>query len=227
MRRATRILKPSVWFYKDDLASGLRCSLVGNLVGTRFRQHATMSYLIQGLKIRKRTSFIISVSTIFSSQHLSTIIMAFFISQFKSLPVPTSDCTAKTIVITGSNGGLGKEAAHHYVKLGASKLILAVRSKKKGEDAKTDIKNTTGCAKDVLEVWKIDMASYASVEEFAARLDRELPRVDIFIGARSESGCANLCMRRRRCGGICCNSLLHTAHTALAQPSRAAHTAFT
>nr|A0A4P8DJW5.1 RecName: Full=Short chain dehydrogenase/reductase dmxR8; Short=SDR dmxR8; AltName: Full=Dimeric xanthone biosynthesis cluster protein R8 [Cryptosporiopsis sp. 8999]QCL09099.1 DmxR8 [Cryptosporiopsis sp. 8999] len=108
--------------------------------------------------------------------------MGFLYSQlFKSLPYPTGNYSGKTIVITGSNVGLGKEAARHYVRLGASKMILAVRSLDKGHDAKHDIEGTTKCADNVIEVWKLDMASYDSVQKFAARVVTELPRVDIFI----------------------------------------------
>ncbi|KAL2135937.1 hypothetical protein VTI74DRAFT_6165 [Chaetomium olivicolor] len=95
------------------------------------------------------------------------------------LPYPSTNYAGQTIVITGSNTGLGKEAARHYARLGASKLILAVRSVDKGEAAKKDIQTTA--AKGVsIEVWKVDMASYASVKDFAARVEAELDRVDIF-----------------------------------------------
>lgn len=108
--------------------------------------------------------------------------MGFIYSQlFKSLPYPTGSYAGKTIVITGSNVGLGKEAARHYARLGAGKLVLAVRSTDKGDAAKRDIEATTGCAESVIEVWPLDMASYASVKAFAARVSAELDRVDVFI----------------------------------------------
>jgi len=108
--------------------------------------------------------------------------MGFFYSQlFKKLPYPTGDYSGRTIVVTGSNQGLGKEAARHYVRLGAGKMILAVRNIEKGLEAKNDIETTINCAIDVIEVWKLDMASYSSVEEFASRMNSELGRVDIFI----------------------------------------------
>lgn len=108
--------------------------------------------------------------------------MGFLYSQiFIRLPYPTGSYAGKTVVITGSNTGLGKEAARHYVRLGAGKLILAVRGLDKGHAAKHDIEATTNCAKHVIQVWQLDMASYASVQKFAARVDAELDRVDIFI----------------------------------------------
>ncbi|KAF2878608.1 short-chain dehydrogenase [Massariosphaeria phaeospora] len=99
---------------------------------------------------------------------------------FKSNPIPTDSYTSQTVIVTGSNVGLGKEAARHFTALGASTVILAVRSVKKGEDAKTDIERTTR-TKGVVQVWQLDMASYASVLDFAARVEKELPRVDIAV----------------------------------------------
>lgn len=110
------------------------------------------------------------------------ITMGFFYSQlFKSIPYPTGSYTGKTIIITGGNGGLGREAARHFVRLGASKMILAVRSLTKGHEAKLDIESTTGCGKSIIEVWELDMAHYASVQQFADRVVQHLDRVDIFL----------------------------------------------
>ncbi|AEO62030.1 hypothetical protein MYCTH_2312931 [Thermothelomyces thermophilus ATCC 42464] len=95
------------------------------------------------------------------------------------LPYPSDSYAGRTIVITGSNTGLGREAARHYARLGASRLILAVRHVDKGEEAKRDIQ-TTAAEGVSIEVWEVDMASYASVKAFAARVDAELDRVDIF-----------------------------------------------
>ncbi|KAK2759647.1 short-chain dehydrogenase reductase family [Colletotrichum kahawae] len=103
----------------------------------------------------------------------------FMRSQFKKLPYPSEDCGGRTIIVTGSNVGLGLEAARHFVRLNAGKVILAVRSTDKGEAAKTDIELTTG-RRDVLEVWPLDQASFDSVKEFAARADK-LPRLDYVV----------------------------------------------
>ncbi|KAF9874835.1 hypothetical protein CkaCkLH20_07529 [Colletotrichum karsti] len=103
----------------------------------------------------------------------------FIRSQFKSLPYPTEDCAGRTVIVTGSNVGLGLEAARHFVRLNAAKVILGVRSTDKGEAAKTDIELTTG-KRNVIEVWPLDQASFDSVKEFAARADR-LPRLDCVV----------------------------------------------
>ncbi|PKS12411.1 hypothetical protein jhhlp_000615 [Lomentospora prolificans] len=97
-----------------------------------------------------------------------------------TLPVPEGSYAGKTIIVTGSNIGLGKEAARHFARLGASTLILAVRSVEKGNEAKRDIETTTNCGPAVIQVWPLDMGKYDSVKAFAARAN-ELPRVDIVI----------------------------------------------
>lgn len=100
---------------------------------------------------------------------------------FITLPTPTGSYTGQTVIITGANTGLGKEAARHFAHLGASTVILAVRTLSKGEAAKSDIEATTKCDPNVIQVWSLDMCSYDSVRDFAARVERDLPRVDIMI----------------------------------------------
>ncbi|WQF86526.1 Putative short-chain dehydrogenase/reductase SDR, NAD(P)-binding domain superfamily [Colletotrichum destructivum] len=103
----------------------------------------------------------------------------FIRSQFKKLPYPSEDCAGRVVIVTGSNVGLGLEAARHFVRLNAAKVVLAVRSTDKGEAARTDIELTTG-RRDVVEVWPLDQSSFDSVKEFAARADR-LPRLDYVV----------------------------------------------
>ncbi|KXT06481.1 hypothetical protein AC578_6033 [Pseudocercospora eumusae] len=104
----------------------------------------------------------------------------FFYNQFAvTPPKPTRDCTGRTVIITGANTGLGKEAARHYVRLNAEKVIIACRSAEKGEAAKQDIEQSTG-RQGAIEVWPLDLASYESVKQFAKRVNT-LPRVDIII----------------------------------------------
>jgi len=110
--------------------------------------------------------------------------MSFFARQlFWTMPYPTADCIGKTVIVTGSNVGLGLEAARHFVRLNASKVILGVRTVKKGEAAKIDIETSTK-RKDVCEVWELDLESNTSVKQFAARV-ATLPRVDILVANAS------------------------------------------
>ncbi|MCJ1408009.1 hypothetical protein MMC19_002082 [Ptychographa xylographoides] len=93
---------------------------------------------------------------------------------------PTASFAGQTIIVTGSNVGLGKEAARHFARLKASKIILAVRNLKAGEDAKKEIESSTKCGDNVLEVWALDLLSYESCKSFADRA-AELPRIDVLL----------------------------------------------
>ncbi|KIX03556.1 uncharacterized protein Z518_07109 [Rhinocladiella mackenziei CBS 650.93] len=107
--------------------------------------------------------------------------MGFLWSQlFVRLPYPTKSFAGQTIIVTGSNVGLGKEAARHLARLGASKVILAVRNTAAGEEAKQDIEKTTRCAPSVIEVWPLDLMSFDSVKALATRASN-LPRIDVLL----------------------------------------------
>lgn len=50
-------------------------------------------------------------------------------------PVPTDDLTGKTIIVTGGNAGLGYESVKHFSTMNPGKIIIACRSKEKGDAA--------------------------------------------------------------------------------------------
>ncbi|KAK5130599.1 hypothetical protein LTR08_001918 [Meristemomyces frigidus] len=86
----------------------------------------------------------------------------------------------RTIIITGANTGVGFEASVKFVELGASRVILAVRSIKKGEDARAQIEQRSG-RKGVAEVWELDMLDYESIKAFATKVDKEVECLDILV----------------------------------------------
>lgn len=102
-----------------------------------------------------------------------------FSKLFVTLPVPTrnSELSNQTIVVTGANSGLGFEASLHLSRLGVGKLIMAVRTTAKGDDAKERILQSTRRPVASIEVWPIDMDSYDSIKSFAARAS-QLSRID-------------------------------------------------
>lgn len=107
--------------------------------------------------------------------------MGFLYSQFFVTPkFPTKSFAGETVIVTGSNVGLGKEAARHITRLGASKVILACRNTTAGEEAKRDIVNTTKVDASTVEVWQLDLNSYDSVKDFAKRAS-SLPRIDVLL----------------------------------------------
>lgn len=91
------------------------------------------------------------------------------------------DLRGKTAIITGSNTGLGFECAGQLLDLGLSKLILAVRSEAKGEEAKKLLLAGRDPNKlPVIQVWKLDLSSYDSIMAFVERT-KTLERLDITI----------------------------------------------
>ncbi|PON25370.1 hypothetical protein TGAM01_v205664 [Trichoderma gamsii] len=91
------------------------------------------------------------------------------------------DLRGKTAIITGSNTGLGFECARQLLDLGLSKLIVAVRSEAKGEEAKKLLLAGRDTNKPpVIQVWKLDLSSYDSITAFAERT-KTLERLDITI----------------------------------------------
>lgn len=100
-----------------------------------------------------------------------------------SLPYPTKTFTGQTIIVTGSNTGMGLEAARHFVRLGAGTVVLAVRSLQRGEAARDNIAKThpDEVARGVVQVWELDLSRFESVRAFADRARAELPRLDVVV----------------------------------------------
>lgn len=100
-----------------------------------------------------------------------------------TLPPPNS-FQGQTVLITGSNTGIGLATARQVVTLGASKLIMGVRTLAKGEAAKQDICTSTGTSPEAIEVWQVDLESFQSVKNFATRAERFINdggRLDVAI----------------------------------------------
>lgn len=107
----------------------------------------------------------------------SILSLGFFYDQLiRRLPYPSTNLSGRTYIVTGANTGLGLEAARHCVRLGAEKVIIAVRDVSRGTKAQEDIERTTH-RKGVIQISRLDLASYASVEAFALEMQK-LDRID-------------------------------------------------
>ena len=84
----------------------------------------------------------------------------------------------KTVIITGANTGIGLETAVDLAKRNA-RMILACRSVERGERAVVEVKERSG--NDNVVFIQLDLASLDSVREFAAKILKEEPRIDILI----------------------------------------------
>ncbi|XP_057694253.1 dehydrogenase/reductase SDR family member 13-like [Corythoichthys intestinalis] len=84
----------------------------------------------------------------------------------------------KTVIVTGSNTGIGKTTAIDLAKRGA-RVILACRSKQRGEAALADVKRESGSNQVVF--MQLDLGNLKSVRSFAETFLRSEPRLDILI----------------------------------------------
>lgn len=110
-----------------------------------------------------------------------TSFLGFLHRQFFYRPKPiTADLSGQTAIVTGANAGLGLEACRQLLGLGLSRLVLAVRSQAKGDAAAAGLRGAHPAAQ--VEVWPLDMSSYASIHAFATRcVGDELQRLDVVI----------------------------------------------
>jgi NAD(P)-dependent dehydrogenase (short-subunit alcohol dehydrogenase family) len=76
------------------------------------------------------------------------------------------DQTGRSVIVTGGNSGIGRAAARALTRAGA-RVVLAVRDVEKGNAAAATMPGET-------EVRRLDLASLASVREFAAAWEGDL-----------------------------------------------------
>jgi NAD(P)-dependent dehydrogenase (short-subunit alcohol dehydrogenase family) len=88
------------------------------------------------------------------------------------------DLTGKYVIVTGASSGIGFEAAQELAAKGAE-VVLAVRDTARGEACAAKIRSTHRDAK--LAVSALDLASLASVRDFAERISDTAPRIDILL----------------------------------------------
>lgn len=84
----------------------------------------------------------------------------------------------KTIIITGANKGIGKEAAKQIAKLGA-KVYMACRSLDSANQAKEEIIKETG--NQNVFVMHLDLADMKSVKSFADEFKQRENKLDVLI----------------------------------------------
>ena len=113
---------------------------------------------------------------------LTTTLTSFYSQLFTRIPYPQDDFTDRVVIVTGSNRGLGLNAAQHFHRLNASKIILAVRDTAKGLAAAANIA-TTNPTKPAsrIDVWALDISDPNSIRAFTERAGRELLRLDAVV----------------------------------------------
>lgn len=86
------------------------------------------------------------------------------------------DLSGKTMVVTGANSGIGREAALQLARKGA-RVVLACRDRQRAEDAAVSIRRSAANAQ--VEVMEIDLANLGSVRAFADAYRARHPRLDV------------------------------------------------
>ncbi|KAK7911582.1 hypothetical protein PG985_014063 [Apiospora marii] len=94
---------------------------------------------------------------------------------------PQVSFAGRTVLVTGANAGLGFEAAVKYAKLGASRLLLGVRSKDKGLAAKARIVEQTGIRGDAVSVLLVDLLRFSSVQKFVDEVNQTVDHLDVVL----------------------------------------------
>ena len=74
----------------------------------------------------------------------------------------------KTVLITGANSGLGKDAARQLALQGSERIYISGRNQAKLQTAKTELQEATG--KQIFEIVIIDTTDLASVRAAVAAL---------------------------------------------------------
>jgi NAD(P)-dependent dehydrogenase (short-subunit alcohol dehydrogenase family) len=103
--------------------------------------------------------------------------------------VSPPDLSGRTIVVTGGNSGIGKEAAVELAAMGA-RVVVAARNRVKGEAARAEIQGRS--ESDHVELADLDLASSASIRAFADGFLANHDRLDALLNN------AGLTLRKRR-----------------------------
>jgi NAD(P)-dependent dehydrogenase (short-subunit alcohol dehydrogenase family) len=89
---------------------------------------------------------------------------------------PATTMAGRTVLLTGATSGIGLVAARELARMGA-RLVLAVRAPARGAAVSLEISRRGGAA----EVLPLDLASFDSVREAAARFSASHERLDVLI----------------------------------------------
>jgi hypothetical protein len=99
-------------------------------------------------------------------------------------PVGTS-LAGKTVIVTGGNSGIGHETARQYLTLGASRIIITVRSETKGQESisalRTDPAVKAANPSAEIEAFQLDLSDYRSALQFCQRVKSEISELDILL----------------------------------------------
>ncbi|XP_058134953.1 retinol dehydrogenase 12 isoform X2 [Dasypus novemcinctus] len=97
----------------------------------------------------------------------------------------STDLTGKTVVVTGANSGIGKAVSQELARRGA-RVILACRSRERGQQALAEIQAASGS--DHLLLGEVDLSSLASIRSFAQWLLQKEPEIHLLVNNAGITG---------------------------------------
>ena len=89
-----------------------------------------------------------------------------------------ADMSGKTVVVTGSNTGIGEVTARELAGAGA-KVIMACRSAERAEPVAESIRKSTG--NDAVEFMQLDLGKLSSVTDFGRRWSERGEAIDVLL----------------------------------------------
>lgn len=103
---------------------------------------------------------------------------------FKDPKDPDYDCTGKTVIVSGSNSGIGKQAAIFFASAGAN-VVMACRMtaahEQNPEEARKEVVAAAGVKDSMVELWEIDCSSLANIESFGKKWIESGSTCDILV----------------------------------------------
>ena len=94
------------------------------------------------------------------------------------MQTPNQNAHGKIIVVTGSNSGIGKAAAHQLAARGAT-VVMVCRNQAAGETVRREIVAQTGNAN--VELFVCDLSEQKSIRAFVQNFTRNYQRLDALI----------------------------------------------
>ncbi|RNA31783.1 retinol dehydrogenase 13-like [Brachionus plicatilis] len=92
----------------------------------------------------------------------------------------------KTVIVTGSSAGIGKQTALDMARRGA-RVIMACRNLEKTSKVADQIRKETGNGNVAIEL--LDLASFDSIRQFCSRINEKEERIDVLINNAGVSIC--------------------------------------
>jgi len=86
--------------------------------------------------------------------------------------------TAKVVLITGANSGIGKQTVIGLARLNM-RVVMVVRNMERGERAKSEVTEKTG--NKFVDLRCCDLSSMSMIRKFSKEFSHDYPRLDVLI----------------------------------------------